>query len=149
MGIWKYSGLTIKTESIRKLSNFNNYCQWAKTLCQIISIILHSVLPFSRAIKFIALEKGKTECNTLYEITTKTFLVQAWENQLQKLQISLKEILHKMILHLYLCFLNSCEIWNLFSQAQMSILLLSHKTPPMASTPGFNMWCIYLLHGVI
>ena len=120
MGIWKYSGQTIKTESIRKLSNFN--FQWAKTLCQII--------------------------NTLYEITTKTFLVQAWENQLQKLQISLKEILHKMILHLYLCFLNSCEIWNLFSQAQMSILLLSYKTPPMASIPGFNMWCIYLLHGL-
>ena len=120
MGIWKYSGQTIKTESIRKLSNFN--FQWAKTLCQII--------------------------NTLYEITTKTFLVQVWENQLQKLQISLKEILHKMILHLYLCFLNSCEIWNLFSQAQMSILLLSYKTPPMASIPGFNMWCIYLLHGL-
>ena len=56
MGIWKYSGQMIKTESIRKLSNFN--CQWAKTLCQIISIILNFVLPFSRAINVTSYKKS-------------------------------------------------------------------------------------------
>ena len=134
MGIWKYSGQMIKTESIRKLSNFN--CQWAKTLCQIISIILHSVLPFSRAINVISYMNHYKDIS--YGGPRK--------------QTSFKSFkFHKMKCYarrFYLCFLNSCEIWNLFSQAQMSILLLSHETPPMAFIPGLNMWCIYLLHGL-
>ena len=39
----------------------------------------------------------------------------AQENKLQKAQFAQNEILRMLIFNL--CFLNSCEIWNLFSRA--------------------------------
>ena len=36
-----------------------------------------------------------------------------------KCQISENDILHMKFSEFYLCFLNSCEIWHLFSQAPM------------------------------
>ena len=78
----------MKMESIRKLSIFVSSGQ--KTCTRIISIILHSFLLFSRAIK----------CSKLpvYEILPKTVLAGAQKDKLQKLQISEHEILRKTIL---------------------------------------------------
>ena len=69
----------IKTESTRKLSNFN--FQWIKPCTRIISITLY----------FLTLFEGY-KCNKLYEITLKKKL--SWKpEKLQKLQISQNEIL--------------------------------------------------------
>ena len=41
----------------------------------------------------------------------------AQENKLQKAQFAQNEILRMLIFNL--CFLNSCEMWNLFSRASI------------------------------
>ena len=46
----------------------------------------------------------------------------AQENKLQKAQFAQNEILRMLIFNL--CFLNSCEIWNLFSRAYIRIFSL-------------------------
>ena len=95
--------VSVKTESIRKFSHFN--FQWANACTRIISIsnILHSFLRFSRAIKKINVQSYKTYHNSKEQV-----LMGARENKLEKLQISLNEILCMMILPVFPQFL-----WNL------------------------------------
>ena len=98
---WVYGSTVAKRlrwNPLGKLNNFN--FQLTKNLYQ---------NNFNHIVLFLTLFEDY-KCNKLYEITTKTFPLGAREYKLQKLQISQKEILHKTILHLYLCFLNSCEI---------------------------------------
>ena len=70
----------IKTESTRKLSNFN--FQWIKPCTRIISITLY----------FLTLFEGY-KCNKLWNNSKEKALMEARENKLQKLQISQNEIL--------------------------------------------------------
>ena len=90
----------IKTESTRKLSNFN--FQWIKPCTRIISITLY----------FLTLFEGY-KCNKLYEITLKKKL--SWKPEKTNFK-SFK--FHKMKScawrGFYVCFLKSCEIWSLF-----------------------------------
>ena len=58
----------IKTETTRKLSNFN--FQWTKTLYQ---NILSHIAFFRTLFKFIALEKCKQECNMIEIILAQGF----------------------------------------------------------------------------
>ena len=75
-----------------------------------------SISLYQNNFKYIALIftlfKGH-KCNRLFEVTPKTVLKGDGENKLQKLRISQNEIFN--IWRFDLCFLNSCEIWDLFS----------------------------------
>ena len=85
-----------KTESIRKLSNFN--FQWTKTMYQ---NNLNNITFF-----FTFFEGYR--CNKLsLIITPKKFIMGATENECQ---ISRRDILHMKFSEFYLCFHNSCEI---------------------------------------
>ena len=88
-----------KTESTRKLSNFN--FQWAKTLYQNNSKdIAFFFLHFSRAKDVVVI------CNNCHQ---RKFLMGTRENECQ---ISQNYIFH---VKFYLCFHNSCDIWHSFS----------------------------------
>ena len=93
-----------KTKSIRKLSNFN--FQWTKNTRIISSIFLFTLF------------KGY-KCNKLYEITPKKrfFIGFYWSPRKQTSKISNFTKLTSYAWQFYLCFLSSCEIWNLFSWA--------------------------------
>ena len=94
----------LKTESIRKLSNFN--FEWTKTLYQNnVNNIALFFLHFSRAIEVISY---------LWKHQRKR-MSNARKNECQISQHS--DILHRKFSEFYLCFQNYCEIWHLFSQA--------------------------------
>ena len=102
----------INTESIRKLSNF--YFQWTKTLYQ---------NKFKQVAFFLTIFEGY-KCNKLYEITPKKrFLCEPKKTNFKSFKF------HETKSHawwFYLCFLNSCEIWNLFSLAPIRNCLWCH-----------------------
>ena len=70
--------------------------------------IISSIIAF-----FFTLFKGFKWNNSEEKV-----LIGAWENKLQNPQILPKwNLAHDDFRSFYLCFLNSCEIWNLFSWA--------------------------------
>ena len=90
-----WNKIELKTESIRKLSNF--YFQWTKTLYQ---------NNFNHSAFFFTLFEGH-KCHKLYEITPKKRF--SWESK----QTNIKSFkFHKMKSYawrFYLCFLNSLK----------------------------------------
>ena len=116
MPIWDAVQLVIKTESIRKLSNFN------------FQPFYHN--SFKPMAFFFTLFKGY-KCNKLHEITPKKRFL--WEPRKQTSKAS-----KSCAWRFYLCFLNSCEIWNLSSWASIRNCLWYYYRYLIRSKPNWT-----------
>ena len=119
----------IKTESTRKLSNFN--FQWIKPCTRIISITLY----------FLTLFEGY-KCNKLYEITLKKKL--SWKPEKTNFK-SFK--FHKMKSYawrgFYLCFSNPVKSEIYFVGFDCKIIASIRRTPLWCRRLDLSLWCLY------